>query len=298
MSQLIYLGAINKITCKYVYPTIANKKDTYTCPDCNKEVILVQGKILRHHFRHKTDKVEPCRYYDKPTESQIHKDSKLLLKTLLENNISMQFMRKCVSCKISYEIELPEITVSSTITLEHRFNYEDELKIADVAHICDDEIEAIYEICHTHHTSSEDRPEPWVEIDAGSLLTSVHTNNDRLTIQCIRREKCKWCDCSICGGTGVIREKKCLGKYQKNPCPQCNCCDCGKWRANTNRFNQCAPCEKKAIIDGLQSDCGTCGGGGWYCGTQNRTPCWDCCCVNCSKLKCICVHGLEDTDSD
>lgn len=92
-------------------------------------------------------------------------------------------------------VEIPEITEDSTITLEHRFNYEDELKIADVAHICDDEIVAIYEICHTHHTSSEDRPEPWVEIDAKSLLTSVNTNDEPITIQCIRSDRMMCYDC-------------------------------------------------------------------------------------------------------
>jgi hypothetical protein len=37
MSQLLSLGAINKVTSEYVYPKIANKKDEYICPDCNKE---------------------------------------------------------------------------------------------------------------------------------------------------------------------------------------------------------------------------------------------------------------------
>ena len=40
MSRLISLGAINKKTNEYCYPKIANKKDNYVCPDCNKDVIL------------------------------------------------------------------------------------------------------------------------------------------------------------------------------------------------------------------------------------------------------------------
>jgi hypothetical protein len=56
MSQLLSLGAINKLTGEYVYPKIANKKDEYICPECNKDLILVQGEIRVHHFRHKVDK--------------------------------------------------------------------------------------------------------------------------------------------------------------------------------------------------------------------------------------------------
>lgn len=195
MSQLLSLGAINKLTGEYVYPKIANKKDEYICPECNKDLILVKGEIRLHHFRHKVDSINHCHHYSKPTESQIHKDGKMLMKTLLENKTNIQFIRECVSCKISSEINLPEITEGSTITLEHRFNYEDELRIADVAHTLNGEIKGIYEICNTHKTCSENRPEPWVEIDANSLLTLVNTNtnNEPLIINCIRCEKCEKC---------------------------------------------------------------------------------------------------------
>ena len=193
MPQLLSLGAINKLTGEYVYPRIANKKDKYICPECNKDLILVQGETRIHHFRHKVDSINPCHHYSKPSESQIHKDGKMLMKTLLENKIPLQFIRQCVSCKISSEINLPEITEDSTITLEHRFNYEDELRIADVAHTLNGEIKGIYEICNTHKTCSEDRPEPWVEIDTNSLLTLANANNKLLIINCIRCEKCDKC---------------------------------------------------------------------------------------------------------
>jgi len=193
MTQLLSLGAINKLSGEYVYPKIANNKDEYICLECNKELILVQCEIRIHHFRHKVNSINPCHHYNKPTESQIHKDAKMLLKTLLENKTNIQFVRQCVSCKITNEINIPEITESSIITLEHRFNYEDELRIADVAHTFNGEIKGIYEICNTHKTCSGDRPEPWVEIDANSLLTLVNTNNEPLIINCIRCEKCEKC---------------------------------------------------------------------------------------------------------
>jgi len=221
MTQLLSLGAINKVTGEYVYPKIANKKDEYICPECNKDLILVKGEIRVHHFRHKVDGIDPCQHYCKPTESQIHKDAKMLLKTLLENKTNIQFVRQCVSCKITNEINLPEITECSIITLEHRFNYEDELRIADVAHTLNGEIKGIYEICYTHKTCSENRPEPWVEIDANSLLTLVNTNNE-LIINCIRCEKCE--DCLICGK--CIKYEVCLmggscGSKDRSWCKGC-----------------------------------------------------------------------------
>ena len=36
MSHTLSIGAINKLTGDYVYPKIANKKDEYICPECNK----------------------------------------------------------------------------------------------------------------------------------------------------------------------------------------------------------------------------------------------------------------------
>jgi competence CoiA-like predicted nuclease len=70
-NQLLSLGAINKITGRYASPRIANKKDQYICPDCNKDLILCQGKIRTPHFRHKIDANKPCHYYSSnPGESQ------------------------------------------------------------------------------------------------------------------------------------------------------------------------------------------------------------------------------------
>jgi hypothetical protein len=193
MSNVICIGAINKITGEYVYPKIANKKDEYICPECNKDLILCQGKIRVHHFRHKTDNVTPCHHYSNPTETQIHKDAKLLLKTLLEQKEPISFIRNCVSCKKNDEFEIPEISETSNIKIEHRFEHNG-FKIADVAYIDNGEIVCIFEICNTHKTRSESRPEPWFEIDA---LTLIQIANDvklgAIQLPCIRCEKCENC---------------------------------------------------------------------------------------------------------
>lgn len=193
MTHILSLGAINKVTGEYVYPKIANKKDEYICPGCNKDLILCQGEIRVHHFRHKVDNVNPCHHYSNPTESQIHKDAKILLKNLLERKIPISFIRNCCCCKKNEEYEIPEISETSNIQLEYRFEYNG-VKIADVSYLEDGEILCIFEICNTHKTCSENRPEPWFEIDAETLIKMANDNSlTSLEIPCIRREKCDVC---------------------------------------------------------------------------------------------------------
>jgi hypothetical protein len=193
---MLSLGAINKNTGNYVYPKIANKKDDYICTECNKEVILCQGEVRVPYFRHKVD-VNPCHHYTSPTESQIHKDAKMLLKTILEGKTPIQFERECTSCKNAIDIILPEIEQESIISLEHRFSYNGSTKIADVAHLLNGEVKSIFELMHTHKTSIENRPEPWLEINASWLLNYVNTNEDPLKLKCIRGDKCVECGAPI-----------------------------------------------------------------------------------------------------
>lgn len=193
MSQLLSLGAINKVTYNYVYPKIANKKDKYKCPDCNKDVILCQGEIRAHYFRHKTDSINPCYRYSNPTETQIHKDAKSLLKNILERKNQISFIRNCCCCKKEEEYEIPEITETSEIYLEYRFDFNGQ-KQADVVYLDNKEILCLFEICNTHKTSSENRPEPWFEINAETLIKIVNDNYlSSIQIPCIRLEKCDEC---------------------------------------------------------------------------------------------------------
>jgi hypothetical protein len=186
------LGAINKLTGEYIHPFFANKNDEYVCPECNRDLILCKGEKRIHHYRHKTDSAIPCNHYSNPGEAQIHKDAKRLIKSMLERKIQFSIVRKCVSCDTSEEFDIPEIDETSKIILEYRFEYNG-LKIADVAYIENDEIVCIFEICNTHKTCSEDRPEPWFEIDARTLIDAVSNNNTVLKIPCIRCEKCDNC---------------------------------------------------------------------------------------------------------
>jgi uncharacterized protein YkuJ len=254
MSKLLSLGAINKHTREYVYPKIANKKDEYVCPECNKDLILCQGDIRVHHFRHKVDTINPCNHYSHPTESQIHKDAKMLLKSLLESKIPIKCVRKCVSCNSNQQFEIPELTETSKIQIEYRFEYNG-LKIADVAYIDNGEIVCIFEICNTHKTNSENRPEPWFEIDAETLIkiANIETLTNLQIIPCIRTENCNKCSvCKRCEGSGYDENGNCL-------------------------------------ICNVGDKCYACGGSGtsyWSDGIYGS--CLECCCINCEKFNSEC----------
>jgi hypothetical protein len=205
---LLSLGAINKHTGEYVYPKISNKKDEYICPECNKDLIFCQGDIRVHYFRHKVDSVKPCHHYSNPNETQIHKDAKLLIKNLLERKIPISFIRNCNCCKKNEEFEIPEISETSIIHLEYRFEYNG-AKIADVAYIDNGELLCIFEICNTHKTCSENRPEPWFEIDAETLIKIANDNAlTQLQIPCIRCKKCD--DCIENDKNNIIKKNKAL----------------------------------------------------------------------------------------
>jgi hypothetical protein len=196
MSYHFSMGAINKKTNDYEHPTIANKINKYECPSCKKNVIFKNGKIKKPHFSHyKSD--NPCNYYDKPNESQIHKDSKLLLKLLLDNKTNILFYRFCNDCSIEqnmfkYEIKKEDYNEYTKSFIEYKFNYNNSHRSADVALIENNNIKYIFEICYKNKTKEENRPEPWFEINSEKLINNVNFNN-KIEIECIRNYKCELC---------------------------------------------------------------------------------------------------------
>jgi hypothetical protein len=223
MSKILPLGAINRKTREYVSPKVANKKDEYVCPDCNKDLTLCKGEIRIPHFRHNVDSINPCHHYSNPSESQIHKDAKILLKNLFERKIQISLIRNCCSCNKIEEFEIPEMTETSSIKLEYRIEFNG-LQIPDVAYLENGEVFALFEIWYTHKTRSEKRPEPWFEIDSEKFIRLA--NDDSLTslqIPCIRCEKCE--ECIEMENNKIRAHKKELEKYvriklgQKYPVP-------------------------------------------------------------------------------
>ena len=193
MTDLIRLGAINTRTTQYTHPSQANKSDDFICIDCGNDVFIRQGQIRVHHFAHCKEDVK-CDFYSKPTETQIHKNAKLLLKYILENKIPLTIYDKCVKCNKKDEYSIPEVSENSSIIIEYRFEYNGGVKIADLAYVEDDEIVCIFEICNTHKTSSENRPEPWFEFDAITLIDNFNNSDlQSIRLQCIRDKICDDC---------------------------------------------------------------------------------------------------------
>jgi hypothetical protein len=137
------MGAINKETLKYEYPKIASKKNNYKCPSCEKDVIFRNGKIKQPHYAHKKSD-NPCHYYDKPSESQIHKDAKMLMKMLLDDRTNMTFYRKCRNCYKDYgcgfEITTDTYNDNMKAIIEYKFHYNNSNRSADIALVENDNI--------------------------------------------------------------------------------------------------------------------------------------------------------------
>jgi hypothetical protein len=201
MSNHFSMGAINKKTNNYEYPKIANKTNKYKCPFCEKDIIFKNGKIKQPHFAHYKSN-NPCSYYEKPNETQIHKDAKLLMKNLLDNKREINFYRKCYYCHKSREYLLnitgKEYNDNVTSVIEYRFNYNESNRSADVALLQNKEIKYIFEIKYKNKTSEENRPEPWFEIQAETLINETNeckNTNEKgeIEIECIRDYKCILC---------------------------------------------------------------------------------------------------------
>ena len=200
MSNHFFMGAINKAINKYEYPKIANKINKYICPFCEKDVIFRNGKIKQPHFAHyKSD--NPCSYYDKPNETQIHKDAKLLMKTLLDNKFSINIYRKCYyDEKKQYFLHITkeEYNESVNAVIEYKFNYNNSKRSADVVLLKNNEMKYIFEICYKNKTKEENRPEPWFEIKAETLINETNSGKNinekgEIEIECIRDYKCVSC---------------------------------------------------------------------------------------------------------
>jgi competence CoiA-like predicted nuclease len=206
MSFHFPMGAINKNTNNYEYPKIADKNNKYICPCCNKNVILRKGKIKQPHFAHYKSN-NPCYYYDKPNETQIHKDAKMLIKSLLDNKKNIKFHRVCkyceknnfeTMCPLNQDILINDYNQNTKTVIEYKFYYNNSNRSADIALLEDDNIKFIFEICYKNKTKEQNRPEPWVEINAEDLINKINTGDNidvegNIIIDCIRDYKCENC---------------------------------------------------------------------------------------------------------
>ena len=176
------LGAIDINSHEYVLPTNAIKENEYICFSCNDRVILKKGSIRIPHFAHVFTN---CRVYDYPTETAIHKHSKLFLHNWLINRKPI----KIVSNNIIYTSEM---IYHDEITVETEYRSKDGLYIADVAILMNNIPIFIFEIKNTHQTETH-RPEPWFEFTVDQIIDK--DDKKCLELNCIRNEPCTCYEC-------------------------------------------------------------------------------------------------------
>lgn len=193
MAVHLQLGALIKDSETYVYPFIASKAEKYICPVCKKDVIFKAGKIKCPHFAHKKSD-NPCFFYDKPKESEIHKDAKMLLCKVINDKRSIALQRKCINCISNFFLTFSLDLNDTKAVMEHSFHFLDSRRQADVAalQLKDSSIKYIFEICNTSKTKEENRPEPWFEFDCRSVIQMCNQEGE-IQLECIRNYKCDKC---------------------------------------------------------------------------------------------------------
>ena len=120
--HMLYMGALHKETNKHINPSFATKEDKYICPDCKRSVIFRSGKIKRPHFAHKSEEIK-CNYYDKPSESEIHKEAKFLMSHILNERIPITFKKLCESCYTSSFYPINYTPNSKAVNEQQKYDY-------------------------------------------------------------------------------------------------------------------------------------------------------------------------------
>ena len=197
------MGAIVRNTSDYVYPSEASKKCEYSCPKCKNPIIFRCGQKNKPHFAHKNK--SSCSYYEHPTESEIHREGKRLIKKLIDNKHKIIVQRKYMCCR---EIQ-DDFTLNTyehiTCQEEYSFkNQDNQTRYADVGLLEKGELKYIFEIFNTHKTDEKRQTNyNWCEIDAFKFIDDTinkkNLNDDGVIImKCIRNVKCRRCLLSSC----------------------------------------------------------------------------------------------------
>ena len=282
--ELLILGAINIETNKYTTPSDALKTEKYKCPDseCGQTVILRQGNVNRAHFAHLPN--SECLYYSPhPSESQVHIDAKVKMRTLLlDKNSNLEILTRCICCKETCEYDLSDI---QDVKLEWRFKINLEsglldecgvLRIADIACFDSNGLSLIIEIKNTHAQS--DRPEPWTELFAQSVILNTTASfeccrHSFLCDECKTRPYSKKPYCLTCGcdTKGLVdkcdicksRMARCISK--ENERKKCKTCE----KIIKSTYKLCYDCYTNPVIPSCE-----------YCGCSLGDS-WKTCCRKC-----------------
>jgi len=206
MSEKLQLGALEKDTNKYTLPSNGEKAKQYKCVDCSQKVILRKGQVRRAHFAHFSP-TNTCSYYEHPNESQMHKDAKHKLCERLNSKFPITINSNCPKCGIgpgAFDMLEIEYKDGDTAVVEHRGP--DGRWIADIAVLNRETLRYIFEVKHTHSTTTDVRPEPWFEFTTEEIFEEeeriLKGEDDGLGneyfFNCTRQDKSRYCNgCKI-----------------------------------------------------------------------------------------------------
>jgi hypothetical protein len=122
------------------------------------------------------------------------------MKSLLDNKKNISIHRSCNYCKQPNYVYLEKICYNENTfaIIEYKFNYNNSSRSADVALMENNIIKYIFEICYKNKTKEENRPEPWIEINATDLINQINSGEiidkeGNINIKCTRDHKCNEC---------------------------------------------------------------------------------------------------------
>jgi hypothetical protein len=237
---MFILGALDSKTNKYVTPFTAEKGREYKCIDCEQKVIFRKGTIRKVHFAHYSP-TNTCTYYEHPNESQLHKDAKLKIAEWLKSKQKIEIYSSCPQCSVvPGSDECDETSIEYKDRDEVIIEYRDPSNkyVADVALINGGKVRYIFEVKHTHATTTNVRPEPWYEFTTDRIMAAENELNDpdplvngdnTVTLTCVRQSINHYCD--NCRGKAeewslnLPRLERKVGQEgmwkQDKPCIQC-----------------------------------------------------------------------------
>jgi hypothetical protein len=199
--SIMEVGAINVKTNVYTTPSKAIKGEEYKCVDCDQYVVLRKGNVRKHHFAHKT--LSKCQYFEHPNESQQHKDAKMKLAQRLRDKFPIEITNNCPKCFAGPAVlDMDKYIYEDNDEVVVEYRDPKNKYIADIAVLNGGKVKTIWEIKHTHETTTNVRPEPWYEITTEDIFENetelLNEGNEENTfigysLYCVRTHKNRWC---------------------------------------------------------------------------------------------------------
>lgn len=169
------------------------------CPECGEERCYKVYTDRQSHWAHLAH--TNCRYTESSLsvdslhsgESEIHKQSKRLMRRHLNAGRGIEFISRCILCH-GIHSQLFFLRSNQKCKEEVRFNLDKNFVIFDIAVVEDEQIICGIEIKHTHSASKKDIRDiiSWFEVTAEQIEEKLPCKR-LITLTCIKKHKCDGC---------------------------------------------------------------------------------------------------------